>query len=245
MSVELKKALNGLKKECIRVTPEKPGFTDAQAIAVRLGGSAYAEAGDKAPICSGCGKPLSFIFQFRAAYDEKLKPSGPLLTVFYCFNCTPIGRPDEEKGQWLVKSHPAPDVAKFVAGIGVNKELVPCTCDLRKVSVLPDYETIEEKFPKIAALCEQIDPEDPVSAYEEIGLETGCEMEPFTSIGGYPIWIQGEGSQVCPVCKKAVELVAQIDSESGVNLMWGDAGCLYIFRCPEHKDAFAMEMQCF
>jgi len=27
--------------------------------------------------------------------------------------------------------------------------------------------------------------------------------------------------------------------------MWGDAGCLYIFRCPEHKDGFAIEMQCF
>ena len=41
-------------------------------------------------------------------------------------------------------------------------------------------------------LCEEIDSEDPMSAYEDAGNEIGCIMEPSTTIGGYPIWIQGE-----------------------------------------------------
>lgn len=245
MSDVLNRALNGLKRDCIKVTPAKPGFTEKQAAMVRFAGSAYAESGEKTPACSSCGEPLSFVFQFRASYDAALKPSGDLLTVFYCFRCMPIGRHEEEKGQWFIKSYTSPDVSKFVPGVGINKDLTPCVCDLQKVSVLPDYETIEEKFPEVAALCEEIDPEDSLSAYEEAGLGIGCEMEPFTSLGGYPIWIQGEGSQMCPVCKKDVEFVAQIDSEAGIELMWGDAGCLYIFQCPVHKNEFTIEMQCF
>ena len=244
MSEKLKRALNGLKRDCFRVTPEKPGFAAQQAADVRFAGPAYAEAGDQAPICSGCGQPLSFVFQFRADQPGK-KAQGQLLCVFYCFRCMPIGRPDEELGQWLVKTYDQPAVEKFVDGTGVDKKLKACSCSLAKVSNLPDYESLENHFPEVAALCEEEDSEDPISAYEEAGLEIGCEMEPFTSIGGYPIWIQGEGEQVCPQCKKAAEFVAQVDSESGAGLMWGDAGCLYIFRCAEHKDAFAIEMQCF
>ncbi len=243
MTEKLKRALNGLKRECFRVSPDKPGFNAKLAAEVRFAGPSYAEAGEKAPICTGCGKPLSFVFQFRPMADKK--NAGLLHCVFYCFNCMPIGRPEEEKGQWLIKTYNAPTVEKFVDGIGVCKKLTPCSCSLEKVANLPDYESLENHFPEVAALCEEIDADDPVSVYEEAGQEIGCEMEPFTSIGGYPIWIQGEGSQVCPVCGKPAELVAQIDSESGAGLMWGDAGCLYVFRCPEHAEGFAIEMQCF
>jgi hypothetical protein len=244
MSEKLKRALNALKRQCFRVIPDKPGFNEKLATEVRFAGPSYAEAGEKAPVCDGCGKPLSFIFQFRPGPDEK-KSTGPLHCVFYCFNCMPIGRPEEEKGQWLVRVYDTPTLEKFAGGTGVNKKLTPCSCSLTKVANLPDYETLENHYPEVAALCEEIDGEDPISAYEEAGVEIGCEMEPFTSIGGYPIWIQGEGTQVCPVCGKDAEFVAQIDSESGAGLMWGDAGCLYIFCCPDHKDGFAIEMQCF
>jgi len=243
VSEKLKRALAGLKKECLRVVPDKPGFLEKHAADVRFGGFAYAEKGDTAPICPDCKKPLSFICQFKVVDKNSL--SEALLCVFYCFQCMPIGRPEEEKGQWAVRVYHDAAAAKFVPGIGEDKSLTPCTCSVSKVFNLPDYETLENNFPEVAVLCEEIDGEDPVSAYEEVGLEIGCEMEPFTSIGGYPIWIQGEGTQVCPICKKDAEFVAQIDSESGAGLMWGDAGCLYIFRCPEHKDGYAIEMQCF
>ena len=110
---------------------------------------------------------------------------------------------------------------------------------------MPDYESIENNYPEIASICEEIDSEDPMSAYEDIGNEIGCLMEPSTTIGGYPVWIQGEGTQICPECEGDVELAVQIDSEDAVNLMFGDAGCLYVFNCPKHKDKFAIEMQCF
>lgn len=242
----LKQALNKIKKECIRVVPSKNGFDKSQACDTRFGGSAYAEKGDKAPVCECCGKPLTFIFQYRDKYDKDLNPSGDLHSVYYCFDCVPIGRVEEEKGQWAVVTHKNPEVAKFVEQKeNISSVLAPTSCELSKVYVLPDYETIENNNSEIAEICEEIDPEDPMSAYEDAGNEIGCHMEPSTTLGGYPIWIQGEGTQVCPNCKGEVELAVQIDSEEAVNLMFGDAGCLYVFRCPEHKNEFAIEMQCF
>ena len=242
----LKKALNCLKKECIRVMPSKSGFDKSQAIETRFGGSAYAEHGDKAPVCKGCGKPLTFIFQYRDSYNKELKPSGSLHSVYYCFDCTPIGRPEEEEGQWAVVTHEEPEVSKFVEQKeNVSRKFKPTACELSKVYILPDYETIENNFPEIAELCEAIDCEDPMSAYEDAGNEAGVLMEPSTTIGGYPVWIQGESSQLCPKCGGDVELAVQIDSEDAVNLMFGDAGCLYVFKCPKHKDEYTMEMQCF
>ena len=243
---KLKKALNKLKKECIRVMPSNTGFEKTQAIETRFGGSSYAEKDDVVPVCKSCGKPLTFIFQFREKFDKDLKPSGKLYSVYYCFDCTPIGRPEDEKGQWAVVSHKEPDVAKFVEQKeNVSTILNPTSCTLSRVFVLPDYETIENNYSEIAELCEEVDSEDPMSAYEDAGNSVGCLMEPSTTLGGYPIWIQGEGSQVCPKCSGEVELAVQIDSEDAVNLMFGDAGCLYVFKCPKHKDEFAIEMQCF
>lgn len=244
---KLKKALEGLKKECIRIMPTKPGFDKSQAVETRFGGPGYLEAEDKVPVCT-CGKPLSFVFQFRESYDKDMKPSGALYSVYYCFDyaCGPIGRPEEEKGQWAVITHKNPDNSKFVEHKeNVKGDLNPVTCSLSRVFVLPDYETIENNYPEISELCEEIDCEDPMSAYEDAGNEIGCVMEPISTIGGYPVWLQGEGSQVCPKCQGEVELAVQLDSEEAVNLMWGDAGCLYVFRCPKHKDGYAIEMQCF
>ncbi len=242
----LKKALNKIKKECIRVMPSSAGFETSQAIDTRFGGSAYAEKGEKAPICEHCGKPLTFIFQYRGKYDKDLKPSGDLYSVYYCFDCVPIGRAEEEKGQWAIVTHKNPDVSKFVEQKeNISSIFTPTSCSLSRVFVLPDYETIENNYSEIAELCEEIDSDDPMSAYEDAGNSIGCQMEPSTTLGGYPIWIQGESEHTCPECEGKVELAVQIDSEEAVNLMFGDAGCLYVFKCPKHKNGFAIEMQCF
>lgn len=241
---KLKAALNALRKECVKVVPSKTGFNNSMAAEVRFAGPAYAENGDKHLICPQCNNKLSFVFQFREKYDKNFKPSGSLFSVFYCFDCMPIGRHNEEIGQWAVVEHKNPNPDKFVDGFGVNSKLIPCSCTLNRVFVLPDYETIETNYPEIAELCEELDSDDPISVYEDYGLEIGCDMEPSTTLGGFPIWIQGEGSQVCPEAGCTPQFIAQIDSEEMADLMWGDAGCLYLFRCKDHKH-FTIEMQCF
>ncbi|MBU1108231.1 MAG: DUF1963 domain-containing protein [Candidatus Riflebacteria bacterium] len=245
MSEALINALKKIKLECQRVIPEKPGFARLMAAETRFAGPAYSENEDIAPVCPVCGEKLSFVFQFYPQSDQKALSASPLLVFYYCFKCTPIGSENEEPGQWLIRSYQTAAPEKFVDGIGVDTSFTAFSCQLAKTQVLPDYETIEEKYPYIAEMCEEVDADDPLGAYEDAGLEVGCEMEPFTSIGGYPIWIQGEAERTCPICKKIMDFIGQIDSQQEVQLMWGDAGCVYLFQCHEHHDQFGMEMQCF
>ena len=79
---KLKAALNALKKECIKVIPCNQGFVPEHAADIRFGGSAYAEKGDKDLVCPNCGKPLTFVFQFREKYDKSFRPSGSLFSAF-------------------------------------------------------------------------------------------------------------------------------------------------------------------
>lgn len=245
MSEALKNALKIIRKECLRVIPEKPGFAKLMAAETRFAGPAYAEEGEVEPVCPVCGERLSFVFQFYQASDRKALSTPPLLVFYYCFKCTPIGNENEDPGQWLIKTYQTPAPEKFVGDAGLDDSFLAFSCRTEKVKVLPDYESIEEKYPEIAAICEGIDGDDPVSVYEDAGVEIGCAMEPFTSIGGYPIWIQGETERRCKICKKQMEFIGQIDSQQEVQLMWGDAGCVYLFQCHEHHDQFGMEMQCF
>ncbi len=245
MTEKLLHELKQIKKDCYRVKISKPGFAPQMADNIRFAGPGYAETPEEKPVCPDCGNDLSFIFQFYAEFDKNNAPVGPLYVFYYCFKCMPIGRREEEEGQWALKVYQKPSLDQFFNGSGIDEDLVPCSTSLIRTSVLPDYETIENDFPQIAALCEEIDAEDPVSAYEDVGQEAGCYMEPFTSIGGFPKWIQGESIPECPKCKKNMYLFSQIDSEPEAKLMWGDAGCVYIFRCDDHPEEFAMEMQCF
>lgn len=240
MLEKLKNLLLPLIKPCLKVHASPSGFLPEQAAVTRFGGPPYAEDKDSVPLCAACNSPLSFVFQFKA---ESGPDNAELLQFFYCFNCSPWGGKKEE-GQWLVRTFSHADTAKFVENPSAE-EIAPCLCRLEKVKMLPDFETLEESGSEVVKICEKINKEDPWDVYEETCMALGCEIEPFSSIGGYPIWIQGHVEKNCPECKKEMDFITQIDSVAEAQLMWGDAGCVYLFRCRSHPHQFALEMQCF
>jgi uncharacterized protein YwqG len=243
---KLKAELKKLRKKCVKVTPHKSGFLPEEAVDTRFGGPPYAEKQEAPPACSQCKKYLTFVFQFREKYHADLSSTGSLYTVHYCFNCMPIGQSaEEEAGQWRVTEFKEPSLERFVLNEPAESGLVPCSCQLAHGHSLPDYETIETNYEAIAQMCEENeDDDDPSDCYEDACGAIGCPVQPSTCLGGFPVWIQGEGSQECrePHCE--LEFLAQIDSETMPKLMWGDAGSLYVFRCKEHGEFF-IEMQCF
>ncbi len=241
MLEKLKNSLQPLIKNCYRITAQRMNFLPELADTSRFGGPAYSEEGSLNPVCSTCKEPLSFVFQYRA---DPVANKGELIQFFYCFACSPWGGKKEE-GQWLMRSFVSADKNKFCPGAGECGDLQPCICKISKVKMLPDFETLEEMGHESVKICDKIDKDDPWDVYEETCLAMGCEIEPFSSIGGYPIWIQGHSEKICPECKKPMEFIAQIDSEAEAGIMWGDAGCVYLFRCPQHPRCTAMEMQCF
>jgi uncharacterized protein YwqG len=60
-------------------------------------------------------------------------------------------------------------------------------------------------------------------------------------LAGYPHWVQGnEECPACPTCGRTMnQLIAQLESDDNVPVLWGDVGSGYLVQCLEHKDQVA------
>lgn len=237
------RTLKELKKRALLIIPTDPSEIELKKTDTKFGGAPYAETGDKCPICAACGEKLTFVFQFRDNYDMDLKPSGPLHVFYYCFGCMPIETADE--GQWLVKTYKNPESAKFVeTSPNETMEIVPSGVTLKRDFVVPAFDFMCELNSEVYDLCTELSPDDPHTAYEEAAKAAGAIAPVCSSMGGYQAVVQALAAQDCPHCSKDMDFFVQIQSEEDINLMWGDLGVLYLFKC--HTDgSFGMEMQCY
>jgi uncharacterized protein YwqG len=64
-------------------------------------------------------------------------------------------------------------------------------------------------------------------------------------LAGWPSWIQNVQYPNCPRCGRRMVHVFQVDSQDNIPFMFGDAGCGYIFQCPEHKDVVVFDWSCW
>lgn len=207
----------------------------------KFGGAPYAEANDKWPVCPVCKNELTFITQLQDRENDALQ------VFYYCLECLPWGLDDEEEGEWAVRSYLNPSMQKYVAvpAPEKNSEIVPCSVIEHDVQALPDWESLDSLVPGADELCDKINSEDPWDAHTEAVEALGCIADIFTMVGGYPHYVQGQVQAKCGKCKQEMEFFAQIDSEDQANLMWGDMGSVYLFRCKEHQDQFHLELQCY
>lgn len=61
---------------------------------------------------------------------------------------------------------------------------------------------------------------------------------------GWPNWVQGVEYPNCPECGEEMHYFLQIDSENGVDHMFGDVGCGHVSYCPNHPDQIAFTWAC-
>lgn len=211
-----------------------------------FGGWPYAQIDEQWPCCPVCKVDLTFICQIDVASGFHEKPKGiDLFTFFYCWECGPWGLDDEIDGTWVVRTYSDPKeiFAKPIRPIG-PEPYPPDVCLLasEKVNSFPDYDEIDSHFEKAAESFSDIDGPD---AYEAAVKSLDGETEFCTLVGGYAHWIQGEDTPVCDHCRSRMNLLAQIDSETEADVMWGDSGCLYLFYCASHPREVKLILQCF
>jgi uncharacterized protein YwqG len=242
MKEKLLELLRPLVIDCFKLSPVPGEFNEAYNVGTRFSGPVFSLPGEteSLPVCVECGESQTFVVQFC---QNPFNDTGELFQVFYCFKCVPIGL-EKDIGQWLIRNYKKEEVTQLVETVSGSLDLEFCAIQATKIKMLPDFESLENK-PDIIEACEAIDPDDPWEVYEEANMALGCETEPLSSVGGFPVWIQGETQKICPQCKNEMKFFAQIDSTAEADLMWGDGGCLYLFRCQNHQKEFAIEMQCF
>lgn len=240
-----KEKLDGLLKPLVRKAIKlEPSADKAASVASsesKFGGAPYAETGDTWPSCPTCKRELTFINQIHDEIEQKL------FVFYYCHKCFPWGLSGEEKGQWLVKLYKEPSSDK-IAELNRNSddELAPTPCKVTTstVEVLPDWESIDSASKEVSDLCCKMNDDSPWEEYEKAVERAGCLNDYATLLGGYPRFVQGEASPACPLCNEEMKFYAQVDSEDEANIMWGDVGLVYFFRCPEHINEFQLELQC-
>lgn len=237
---QLDSLLKPLIKRAKKLEPEPDKSAELASCESKFGGMPYAEAGDAWPRCAACNLELTFINQI---YDEDKQQ---LFVFYYCCACFPWGYSDEDDGEWLAKLYKAPANEKIVT-IRRHEEdeyaLNPCKTTFSFMQRLPDWEGLDYTSREASELCCKIS-DDPWQEYAEAVERLGCISDYATILGGYPRYVQSAASFKCPTCDTDMEFYAQIDSEDDANIMWGDMGLVYFFRCPQHENEFKLELQC-
>jgi hypothetical protein len=233
--------LKPLIREAVLLEPSRSKAAEAASANSKFGGLPYATQGDPWPLCPSCGRELVFVAQFL---DDKTQT---LYAFFYCFACFPWEVGAEENAQWLVRRYPGPSMEHYrkLQPCAPDKQtVIPCTVSRSPVRVLPDWEGIESRCMTASNLCYDLDDARPWEEYAAAILRLGCLNEYATLVGGYPRWVQDALVTSCESCGSELEFLAQLDSEEAAGLMWGDAGLVYLFQCPNHPDVFHLELQC-
>lgn len=233
--------LQQLIKKGLRLVPKADEFAKQGSCESKFGGFPYAEKKDDWPVCPTCMKELTFIIQI---FNEN---ENTLFVFYYCNECFPWGLKDEVKGQWIIKIYKSPTLDKLTKVDRKTEDeyaLRPCSISYSSVRVLPDWDSIDFISEEVANICRKLDKDSPWETYGQATLRAGCLNDYATLLGGYPRYVQGQAGSKCSQCNSELKFFAQIDSEDEADLMWGDIGLIYIFRCPDHNDEFHLELQC-
>jgi len=236
----LEKILQSLIRKS-SVMKVKKATSPLPLLASKFGGVPYLEMGEEWPICPACKIPLSFICQLDLRQTNYARRNDvPFFTFYYCNGCYPTGYHDEPQGAWLMKVYRNP-TEQNAADFPVPKDVThasECSVDFSEKSSLPDWEGTALHCPEASDISCEFNSESPWEAYQEAVEQLVGVQEIQSVVGGYPKWVQGESTP------EGTSLLAQIDTESEANIMWGDVGCVYLFLANEGEPRVSMELQC-
>ena len=74
--------------------------------------------------------------------------------------------------------------------------------------------------------------------------EAICMAAQGDKLGGWPSWVQGAEYPACARCGQEMRYLFQVDSNGGVDHMFGDLGCGHVSRCEAHPEVLAFTWAC-
>ncbi|MBI5172580.1 MAG: DUF1963 domain-containing protein [Candidatus Melainabacteria bacterium] len=238
-----------------------PAPTDGstEEFASKFGGAPYFEEGESWPVCTKCGKQETFICQLdlRSCPAVHLPDCFGLLSFFYCFHCFPWDAPQPG---WTVRNYrdaqahraitlqqapvKEPGFLKKLFG-GHNQMVKCCLVKFELFDCYPQLDELDEigddEDKKLLADVELND-----TYYERVDELTGKSDNFGTLVGGYSQWIQSFPPDLkCKHCGRWMRQLVQIGSHREADIMFGDAGSIYLSICDEHPQDITMMLQCF
>lgn len=238
---ELEAAIKKLLKDSTVLEAKKPTDTaEGTQGKSQFGGMPYFEKGEKWPQ-SKKGKNLEFVFQVFNDAGVVL-PKNIKLVQFFCDYDAMAWQID--KDDWLLKVYETLDTdnALVLQKPDECNHFKYCEIELKQAKLLPDWYDLEESYPEIAALSDAMarnenrkvtDRVYEWDAYDEIKAKLTSREGYGSHLGGYPSWIQENENPQNKDCR----FLFQIGSEDKADIVWGDAGDIYVFYDPITKEA--------
>lgn len=204
---------------------------DSQLIS-HFGGQPYFEEGEEWPKTKD-NRSLGFIFQVFNNNEINLPENIKLIQFFYDWEECPW---DTESEGWIVKIYESINTERKIK-IDKPSDLEKskyCTISFESIKSLPDWDGLESYSEEASNLSCELNLEEPWINYQNVVEKITGEQECQSQIGGYPHWIQGDGT---PENKdgESMRFLFQIDSEDNADIMWGDVGLIYVFYDESNK----------
>jgi uncharacterized protein YwqG len=228
---------------------------DGGDLGTRYGGRPWIGFGFAWPSCPLCQQPMQLFVQIDLA---ELPPElewphrDGLVQLFYCTTvrgsgfdlqmCEVEGNAWDAFARTMVVRHvPAERVA---AAAGLAR--LPPNADQRhlpgwrpsrvigwerQAAELPGYEErVWETIEEYEECCYDL---HDVMRARDVAPRVGDKL------GGWPAWVQSPRRPSCPRCKKAMQVLLQVESNGHSGHQFGDLGAGHVSQCPQHVDAVA------
>jgi uncharacterized protein YwqG len=223
----------------VQTATEPPINTQMQS---HFGGQPYFEIGEEW-VKSANGNYMDFVFQIFNDDSLVLPKEIKLLQFYYDWEEFPWNT--EEDG-WHLKIYRTlePENIKIIDKPSELNSSKYCDIVFKKINSLPDWEGLELYEKKAADLSSVLDRKSDWEPYQKMVQKLLPEYNSWnwSTLGAYPQWIQS-GETPKNSKQENMKLLFQLDSEDNADIMWGDAGCIYLFY-DENTQETAFILQC-
>lgn len=223
---DLVKLVSPLGKKAGIMTIKKAEQPNNSQLLSQFGGEPYFEEEESWPATES-GRKLDFVFQVFNNDTPGVHENIRLIQFF----CDIRHAPWNTKGQgWNVKVYTNLNLDKIIS-IPKPPELTRfsyCDIGFNEIMTFPDWQSISTICENADKLSCVLNEDQPSGNYESACNELNGENGFQSQLGGYPTWLQGDGTP-----KKSngepMDLLFQLDSEEAAGLMWHDYGLIYVF----------------
>lgn len=221
----------------------KADFGRGTACDSRYGGVPWLAQGESWPACQHCRRPLQLLLQLNLAHLPEPEGTG-LIQLFYCTN--------RETGCEDVCEAHLPFSAATLVRLVYPESSAPVSVRVPRDGRTPYSERLitgwRELGPELPWFDEAWDlleaRQTPIDPFWQDSLDEMADPAQGDKLGGWPRWIRNVDYPECPRCHTNMELFFQLANDH-LPLRFGDEGCGWLTRCPDHPDELAFSWESY
>jgi hypothetical protein len=217
-----------------------------------FGGSPLMFPGEAWPACQQCHRPMIFLLEFELSALPKQPPGDGVLQMFFCSN--------EPGGCKTYSPFSGTQFVRIASGALTRRPIPPGVTMQADRSIVgweavEDFPSLEEhaalglefdldyRKMKVRIRCREIGFDESDLEIDQASPDVLVPTQPESKLFGWPFWVQRAKYPGCPECGRRMDVIVQLASHRGVEIMFGDVGIGHISQCADHPHVLAFGWQ--